>query len=179
MADDPTDPDATTDTDQGEPSAGDDTDTLGDAGKAAIRRERQARKQAEAALRTAEDALTAAKADGLSAIETARAEARTEARKEVLAEANGRIIHAEVKAAAAGKLRRPEYATRLLDLTTFTVADDGTVDTKAIASAIDELIANDPELAVTGAPGPLPGGGARPTSGSSMDDAIRRAAGRR
>lgn len=159
-----------------DPPAGDE---LGDAGKAALRAERQSRKEAEQAAKAAQAELSKAKADGLSLIETAKAEARAEARSEVLAEADKRIIRAEVKAAATGKLRRPEYALRLLDLDQFTVADDGAVDENAISSAIDELVKTDPDLAVNGKPGPLPGGGARPSSGTSMDDLIRRKAGRR
>lgn len=152
---------------------------LGDGGKAALVAERSGRKAAEQAAKAAQQELAKAKADGLTAIETAKAEARAEARNEALEEANKRIIRAEVKAAAAGKLRRPEYAVALIDLDKFTVAEDGSVDETAITSAIDELVKKDPDLAVTGKPGALPGGGARPTSGTSMDDAIRQAAGRR
>lgn len=173
---DPTDVDPESDPPDGDPPG---DDGLRDAGKAALRAERQSRRDAESAARAAQAELAQAKADGLSLIETAKAEARAEARAEVLSEADKRIIRAEVKAAATGRLRRPEYALRLLDLDRFTVADDGAVDENAISSAIDELVKTDPDLAVNGKPGPLPGGGARPSSGSSMDDLIRRKAGRR
>lgn len=176
-------PDVPTDdipTDDVDPTA--DSADLGDGGRKALQVERSARKDAEKALRTAEQELEKARRTGATAVDQARAEAKAEARAELLAEANTRILRAEVKAAAVGRLRKPDYAVRLLDLSQFTVSDDGTVDENAIVSAIDTLVADDPDLApqsVASRPRPLPGGGATPSDGVSINDQIRRLAGRR
>lgn len=171
-------PDTTEDAPPDTPPPGPDNEPLGEGGKRALQAERELRKAAEETAKTAQAEAERALKNGATEIEKAKAEARAEARAEVLAEANQRLLKAEVKAAAAGKLRRPEYATSLLDLSQFAVSDDGMVDAKAIESAIDKLVEDDPDLAATPRPGPLPGGGARPTTGTSVDDAIRRSTGR-
>lgn len=128
-------------------------DGLGDAGKKALAAERAAAKAAEK-----------------------RAKAAEAERTEALATANVRLVRAEVKAAAGGVLQDPEDAVRLLDLTEFEVNDDGEVDTKAITAAVRRLAESKPYLAVGAKPTALPGGGAMPSNGSSMDDLIRKAA---
>lgn len=130
-----------------------DDDGLGDAGKKALAAERAAAKAAEK-----------------------RAKAAEAERTEALATANVRLVRAEVKAAAGGVLQDPEDAVRLLDLTEFEVNDDGEVDTKAITAAVRRLAESKPYLAVGAKPTALPGGGAMPSKGSSMDDLIRKAA---
>ena len=50
----------------------------------------------------------------------------------------------------------------------------GEVDSKAITSAIDELVKAKPYLAAAGKARPLPGGGATQSSGTSFNDTIRR-----
>lgn len=88
---------------------------------------------------------------GKSAEDTKAAEdARTqrEAESVALGKANERLVRAEIKAAAAGKLANPALAIKLLDLSSFDVDDDGEVDATAIGTAIDELIAKEPYLAV-------------------------------
>ena len=113
--------------------------------KATLAAERRARAAAEretAKLRdeTATDA------------EKAIAAARDEGRREALGQVTGRMIEAEVRAAAAGKLADPADAVRLIDLTGF-VGDDGDIDAKAIAAAVDELVETKPYLrAGTGEP---------------------------
>lgn len=120
------------------------------------------------------------KARHQSAEEKAIDAARKEGRSEVLAEVNGRVVRSEIRAAAAGKVEDPEDAVTLLgDLKRFIVKDE--VDTKAISTAIEELVKAKPYLApATGATKakPLPGGGATPSSGTSINDAIRQQAGR-
>jgi len=105
--------------------------------------------------------------------------AKKSGREEALLEVNGRIVKSEIRAAAAAKVSDPEDAVTFLgNLDRFIVK--GEVDTKAISSAIDELVKAKPYLAViaTGKPRPLPGGGATPQSGVSINDAIRQKAGR-
>jgi hypothetical protein len=64
--------------------------------------------------------------------------------------ANQRIVRAEIKALAGTKLQDPNDAVRLLDLTSFTVDDDGNVDEDAVKAAIDELLKTKPYLAADG-----------------------------
>ena len=77
------------------------------------------------------------------AIAAARAEGKSEAQKA----ANDRLLKADVRALAAGKLADPADAVRLLDLSQFTVGEDGETDEKAIAAAIDQLVKDKPYLA--------------------------------
>lgn len=81
------------------------------------------------------------------AVEKAAKDADAAARQEERNRANARIVRAEVKAAAGAKLADPEDAVRLLDLDQFNVDDEGDVDAKAVAAAIDELIKAKPYLA--------------------------------
>ncbi|QSE94189.1 hypothetical protein JWS13_39120 [Rhodococcus pseudokoreensis] len=88
------------------------------------------------------------------------------------ARANARIIAAEVRAAAAGKLSDPADAHRFLDLDQFEVTEDGEVDPDEIADAIDDLIKKKPYLAAQGGTRKAPkpdrrqGGGSREATGS-------------
>ena len=75
------------------------------------------------------------------------AERQTQAIKdEALKSANQRVLKAEIRAAASGKLADPNDALRFVDLSKFTVGDDGEVDSDAIGSAISELLASKPYL---------------------------------
>ena len=156
---------------------GGDPSDLGEAGKRALDAERSRAKAAEKARKAAEKELgdarkrladidASSKSETEKAIEKAKAEATTEATKEATAKANAHILRAEIKAAAAGKLARPEYALKLLDLDDFEVDDDGEVDADAIAKAIDQLVKDDPALAAGKARGSADGG-ARSDSGDS------------
>ncbi len=134
--------------------SGDGTDALGDKGKQALDRMKAERN-------TARDQLNAFKNLGLTpeklqeligkSAEDAKAaeDARTkrDAESAALVKANERLVRAEIKAAASGKLTNPALAIRLLDLSSFDVDDDGEVDATAIAAAIDELITKEPYLA--------------------------------
>lgn len=136
----------------------DDPPDLGDAGKKALDAERTRAKAAEKAKKAAEKELADArkrladidassKSDHEKAIEKAKAEAVETVGKEATAKANARILRAEIKAAAAGKLADPADALRLLDLDDFEVDDDGDVDAKAISKAIADLVKSKPYLA--------------------------------
>jgi hypothetical protein len=149
-------------------------DALGETGQRALAAERQARSAAEKEAKAAKAELEKIQKANMSEQEKAITEAKAEARKEALGEANSRLVRSEVRAAAAGKLADPSDAPALLgDLDRF-VNEAGDVDAKALSSAIDELVKAKPYLApANGRPGRLPGGGAKPSDGVSMDDWIR------
>ena len=117
--------------------------------------------------------LEAIEAENLSETEKAIAAARDEGRSEALTLANTRLLQAEIRAAAAGKIADPADAIKLLDLSEFEVTDGGEVDTEAIASAIDALVEAKPYLAATVRPLGTGGGGARPqTPAPTRDERI-------
>lgn len=117
----------------------------------------------------------AAMTEAEKAIETARSEARAEA----MTVANGRLVNAAILAAATGRLADPSDALALLDLSTFEVSDDGTVDSSAVETALSGLLESKPHLAAGGTkPSSLPGATAsNKTQPPSVNDLIRRAAG--
>jgi vacuolar-type H+-ATPase subunit I/STV1 len=86
----------------------------------------------------------------------------------LLQQANERIVKAEVRAYAAGKLSDPSDALRFIDLSKFSVSEDGEVDADAISSAIGELIASKPYLGAQGSTGN--GVGITPPSGRRDGD---------
>lgn len=154
MADDD---DITTDVD--ETADDDDTggtgdgDGLGDKGQKALAAERKARRDAEKARKALEAELADLKAKSAGTqqddAQKAADQARRDADAAVNAKANARILAAEVRAAAAGKLADPSDAARYLDLSEFEVAADGSVDSDAITEAISDLIKRKPYLAAT------------------------------
>lgn len=126
-------------------------ETLGDAGKKALdamkTRVKEAEKatkalKADLAKRDAADAMRGKPADE-QALEAAKAEARTEANKK----ANDRILRADLKASATGKLADPADAALYLNLDDFTVTDDGETDSDALNDAITDLLTRKPHLA--------------------------------
>ena len=76
--------------------------------------------------------------------------ARAEARAEVTEKANARLIRAEVKAAATGKVKNPALALKLIDTSGIDVDDEGEVDSEALNQAITDLLTEYPELAADG-----------------------------
>jgi len=133
----------TTDVDD---SADDGADELGDKGKQALDR-MKARLKAEKAARLALEA----RLNETSAADDAERIQR-EADAKAAAKANARILSAEVRAAAAGKLSDPSDALTFIDLTQFDVDDDGSVDQDEIAEAIADLVRRKPYLAAQGGP---------------------------
>lgn len=119
-------------------------DQLGDAGKKALDAMKAKWKAAEK--RANEAAAELAKV-GKTPDEQAIEEAKRAATAEATAKANARILKAEIRAAAAGKLADPADALRLLDVDDFEVSDDGEVDADEIAAAIADLIKSKPYLA--------------------------------
>ena len=157
--------------------ATDTTTDLGDAGKKALDAERAARKVSEKAAKDAQkerDDLAARlseideanKSDSEKAIEAARKEADAAARAEVTTAYEQRLLEAEVKAAAAGKITDPEDAIRLLNLGELEKNAEGEVDRKTIEAAIADLVKQKPYLATGAKPGSgSADGGARSSGG--------------
>lgn len=150
-------------------------DDLGDAGKRAIEAERRTARAAEKRAKDLEKRLSEIEAANQTESEKAITAARAEGRTEALSVANTRIVKAEIKAAASGVFANPELAVRLIDAAAFDVDEDGNPDTKAIRAEVQRLVDAEPYLAAGAKPAPLPGGGATPSQGSSMDDALRAA----
>lgn len=149
---------------------------LGEAGQRALAAERAARQDADRARKALEKELADLRTQSMTDAEKAVAKAKEEGRTEALAAANERLLKAEVRAVAAGKLADPSDAIRFLDLGDFKVDDDGNVDTKVIGKAIDHLLKEKPYLAPgkTGKPSGSGDGGPRGGSGQpTMNDIIR------
>lgn len=189
MADD-TSTASTTDTGTADGDQGSATDTaddtpqgLGDAGKAALDKERAAARDAAKQTRTVQrerDALKAeldklreaSMSEQEKAVKLAREEGAAEARTAALREIGGRLVTTELRAALAGRMDDAQRTALLdgIDRSRF-LTDDGDVDIKAIARWADAV-------APTRAPsfdGGARGGVARPTGMSAL---IRERAGR-
>lgn len=128
-------------------------------------------KRAQKAEAELEKLRQAALSDQEKAVEAARNEGRNEGRSV----GDKRLIRAEVITAAAGKAADPSDVYALLDardaLTGIEVAEDGTIDTKAITAAVDALLTEKKHL-VAAAPTRDPDFGARtPTSPAQSPDA--------
>lgn len=147
----PTEPDdATEPDDDGNVDADPEgADQLGDPGKKALasmkdklKAEREKRRSLEAQLAELNKPAEGAQPDPDALLR--------QAEQTAAARYNERIVRAEVKAAAAGKLADPGDAYRFLDLSQFEVDDDGNVDADEVAEAIDDLIKSKPYLAAQG-----------------------------
>ncbi|RFA14563.1 hypothetical protein B7R22_05375 [Subtercola boreus] len=112
--------------------------------KKALDSERAARKTAEKEIAQLRRELAAR---DKPAEEVALDNARAEARAEATASANARIVKAELKAVAAGKLADPADAAVFIDATSFEVGDDGEVDVEALNKAVIDLLTQKPHLA--------------------------------
>jgi hypothetical protein len=166
-------------------------DQLGEGGKAAIERERAAAKEAHRQKTAAEQRAEAAEAElatfreaNQSEAEKATAKAVKEATEQVTAAGNGRLVRAEVKAAAAtAGFHDPHDAALLLaeKFAQVKVGNDGQVDEAAVKSLVEDLAKSKPHLVKTGSNGatPLPGQGGHgqgPASGkeAGLAEARRR-----
>lgn len=124
------------------------SDELGEAGKRAIEAERKARKDAEQSAKKLAAELDRLREQSMSDTERAIQQARRDAANEARQQLMQRLVTAEVRAAAAGRLADPDDAVRFLNLSDFT-GDDGEIDSKAVAAAIGELVASKPYLAAS------------------------------
>lgn len=154
-----TDPAGLDDSDDGDE---DGADSLGDPGKKALDRMKSERNEAKKAARERDAEIAELKrqiaAKDKTPEENELEQARVEARTEAMTTANARVVRSEVKSAAAGKLRNPALAIKLLDLTDFDVDDNGDVDTEQIQEAISDLLEENPELAAQGGNGSFDSG---------------------
>lgn len=123
-------------------------DALGDAGKRALDAMKAQRKAAQDEARAYKAELDAlkAQAQGREAEHAAEIE-KQRIKDEALSAANQRILKSELKAAATGKLADPADASLYIDLSEFTVSDDGDVDSSALEAAISDLLTRKPHLA--------------------------------
>ena len=122
-------------------------DALGDPGKRALdamKAQRKAAQDEAKAYKAELDALKA-QAQGREAEHAAEIE-KQRIKDEALGAANHRILRSELKAAATGKLADPSDAALYLDLSEFTVSDDGDVDSDALDAAISDLLVRKPHL---------------------------------
>ncbi len=133
-------------TDDAGDSDDDGADKLGDKGQQALRRMKDKLRE-ERRKRIAAEQAAAAKADGDEADRI-----RREAEQAATEKANTRIVKAEIRAAAAGKLADPADALTFIDPSDFEVDDDGEVDQEEIADAVADLIRRKPYLAAQGGP---------------------------
>ena len=131
-------------TDSAESEATETTDDPNAGAHKALVAERKARKTLERELNTlrAEIANKDKPAEE-QAIDAARREAAAEA----TAKSDARLVRAELKAAAATKVKNPALALKLIDTSEIEVGEDGEVDQDALNAAIDDLLTEYPELA--------------------------------
>lgn len=146
---------------------------MGEAGRKALAAER---KRADDAQRAAEAAIAEAQAlreKHQTAEEKAIADAKKAGAEEATLAANRRIVAAEIRAAAGGKVQDPEDVAALLgDPDRF--IRKGEVDRTSIAQAIADLLKAKPYLAAKGTTtASLPGGGKDGPTGSTFNDTIR------
>lgn len=136
--------DAVDESQDGDEDEDEGADELGDAGKQALER-MKAKLKTERQRRIAAEQAAASKAD-----EDDAAKIRREAERAATAKANARIVRAEIKAAASGKLTDPADALTFLSADDFEVDENGDLDTEEIADAIDDLLKRKPYLAAQG-----------------------------
>ncbi|MDY7102127.1 MAG: hypothetical protein S0880_13150 [Actinomycetota bacterium] len=117
--------------------------------KSALAKERQAARDERKARKALEDELAELRQANMSDAEKAVADARREGETAATERYRDRLVRTEVRAAAAGRLADPADAINLLDLAAFEVNDDGSLDTDAIAAAVDELLTSKPYLAAS------------------------------
>ena len=113
--------------------------------KKALAAERKLRKAEKQRADLAEQKLSdqGKPADG-QALEQVKRDARAEA----MSAANERIRALTLRAALAGKVSNVDRALRLIDASVIDVDEDGSVDSDAVADAIEALLSDIPELAV-------------------------------
>ena len=123
-------------------------EALGDPGKKALDAMKAERKAANDRAKAAEARVAelAAKLEGREAEHAAEQE-RQRAKDEALAGANKRILAAQLKLEAKGKLADVSDALLNINLDEFDVSEEGDVDTDALSAAIDDLLARKPHLA--------------------------------
>lgn len=151
--------------DEAKPKPG---DQLGDAGKAALAKERADRKAAQKL--AAEQAKKLAEYEDRDKSETEKLAAKAEAAEKAAAAATARAIRAEIKALAEGFADRSDAVLYLGadgDLTRF-VGADGEVDAEAIDDALADVLKRKPHLAKPAEKPTEPAGHKRPAPDASQ-----------
>jgi len=156
---DPPDPNTDSNTDSNTGEGGDDDVDVKKL-KATLAAERRARVAAEREATKLRD-------EHATDADRAIAAARDEGRREAMGQVGARMVEAEVRAAAGGRLADPADAVRLLEVGSFIDDDTGDIDRDAIAAAIDELVEAKPYLKAgasgrNGSPPPPAPQGTRP-----------------
>lgn len=143
---------------EGEPGTAPGSERTGDAGKGAEGDQADAVKTAETARAVAEKRASEAETE---AARLRRSNAATKGtdldamREEIRAEFTQQLVRAELRAAAAGKLRDPADALALLDVSAL-AGSGGDIDAAAVAAAVDQLVKDKPYLAAdSSAPAPV------------------------
>lgn len=148
---------------------------LADAGKKAIDAERKARRDAEKRTKAIEAELTKLQEASMSDMEKALNQARQEATLEAAQGFGARLVDAEVKAAASGRLVDVDALLDGLDRTRF-LTDNAEPDTAAIVAWVDRIA---PPPDPTGRPLDLGQGVRTPADAApDMNRMLRNAAGR-
>ncbi len=163
--------------DQGQQQGNPADNTLGDAGKQALDRMKAERDEAKRTAKAATAEMEKSRKAAMSDAEKQVAEAETRGRQSAITEFGQRLARSTFDALAAK--RNPEAdATDIVDVARLDMArfltDEGEPDTAALQAAVDRLV----PAPQTGPPSQ--DGGARGTSAKapSMNDLIRRQAGR-
>lgn len=76
-----------------------------------------------------------------------KAEELAKIQQQTIVNANQRVLKSDIRAAAAGVLENPADATIFLDLSKFTVSDDGETNSEEISNALGALVKERPYLA--------------------------------
>ncbi|WP_327389736.1 hypothetical protein OG728_09540 [Streptomyces microflavus] len=162
MADDPqSTPGNGPEDDQGASGTGTATKPTSGTGKDGEGDQADAVKSAETARAAAEKRATEAEQE---AARLRRSNAATKGtdldalRAEVRQEFTEALVRAELRAAAAGKLRDPADALALLDVVSL-AGSGGDIDAAAVAAAVDQLVKDKPYLAVADQDGSAPSWG--------------------
>ncbi|MEU0220040.1 hypothetical protein ABZ281_35420 [Streptomyces sp. NPDC006265] len=169
--------------------SGDGDDDLGEGGRKALQTERDARKAAETRVKELEARLSRKpKPEGGKGGESGEGKGgdgkgdpapdveaiKKDLREELTADTNARLIRAEVKAAAAGKLSDPADAPKFIDLTKIEIGEDGDPDAKQIKKAIEALLKEKPYLGVNGQGWGDVGGGGHATPPADVEPGLGR-----
>lgn len=119
---------------------------LGDAGKRALEAERKAKREAERQLKQLHTELEQLRKERMSEQERAIADAVAQAKSEAAATYGSRLVAAEFRVAAAGRLSDEQLDTLLsaLDLKAF-LNDDGDVDTDRVRDYVGKIAPADPQ----------------------------------
>ncbi|MFD7070367.1 hypothetical protein ACFV97_24390 [Streptomyces sp. NPDC059913] len=157
MADDPQNtPGTGPEGDQGDPGTAPGSERQGEAVKSPEGDQADAVKTAETARAAAEKRATDAEAEAARLRRSNAATRGTDLaamRAEIRQEFTEQLVRAELRAAAAGRLRDPADALALLDVSSL-AGSGGDIDAAAVAAAVDQLVKDKPYLAAETGPAP-------------------------